>query len=995
MYDPKSSNRISSPAKILWFEFLLNPSLLEKHLSQENPDPSACELIIQFLANSGASHSTEGNNCTGGSNQHGNSSQSSNVEEIILDGSQSPKEVEESKKCQALKLLALKVASVIKWDLNILEKKLPLTMQQTLITELLKVTGNKVDGLKISASGTKELAPVSHFAHIVFYSWILRAVIDASYPTKGQKGLNVQIPGQADPSAVPASALEAISRKLQDETEQSTNALEEILENGGEVQMPMMNCFGSVTEESSVPVHKWDQSLVLKKDDYVCQVSFDLGQFYFFQEKYEKASKHFLKASNLHPKLRNPVCCNLNPAKLRGFYDACAHLLGFEQSDSSTPLKESLQTSVKHGHPNTVDILKSDNLKQEIPLAIRDMVEINLLRENAGKKLQIPVAFLNAVRRSVDGQIVLTDCSSMIKANGEKSFLMLCDFVKEVALNASPRQKAFLKNFLRMICLSCGPVKTPFKNIEAVNILFTKEEIDELLSQGSHGPRLSALKLDKTFTSDPSIQIGVLERRLLSCREAPATKFLITQLRGKGQVQSLWTINSKWELPRAASIFLKSVPSHIDQETLHILMAKTSELRAIKKYGEARQLYRMIEKETRNSVPRLIRFLTWEVLRIDLLEVLDAPVYICQPSHHRGEIVTGVLSCFKALNQEREIPPDCDLLELCAAVLLNFREWDKLMDLDTRQQPYFELARTIAGACKDVFMNKGTRGASRELWELILPVFSVSASSQIKRSCSGIIKDIPRETSQSIMNRFSFLQFVKKLKDTLALGVMISCLAKFYNILRDDSMGEIFFEYQMLWPAVVSNCNVFNQTNVGEAFQGTLQHALSIHPTHSSWLRTKGDVMYVQGHYSTALKFYLSAAMVSTDYFYQPLPRVLFDDLQYKHMIHCCTKLQNHTQSAVLHQFLDDANYSVAFKALGEKVCNDSCDVYYDCIWDVTLLEFLINLHARKGELDRKQFVMQLVGQLELNSNNNDEIQREAASIRKGRFLRAMAKQYL
>lgn len=33
-------------------------------------------------------------------------------------------------------------------------------------------------------------------------------------------------------------------------------------------------------------------------------------------------------------------------------------------------------------------------------------------------------------------------------------------------------------------------------------------------------------------------------------------------------------------------------------------------------------------------------------------------------------------------------------------------------------------------------------------------------------------------------------------------------------------------------------------TAVGEVFQNTLHHALSIHPTHTAWLRTKGDVMY-------------------------------------------------------------------------------------------------------------------------------------------------------
>lgn len=38
---------------------------------------------------------------------------------------------------------------------------------------------------------------------------------------------------------------------------------------------------------------------------------------------------------------------------------------------------------------------------------------------------------------------------------------------------------------------------------------------------------------------------------------------------------------------------------------------------------------------------------------------------------------------------------------------------------------------------------------------------------------------------------------------------------------------------------------------------------------------------------------------------------------------------------------------------------------------------------------------LRLIGQMELNSNNRSEVLSEAAKLRKGRFMRAMAKQYL
>lgn len=30
-------------------------------------------------------------------------------------------------------------------------------------------------------------------------------------------------------------------------------------------------------------------------------------------------------------------------------------------------------------------------------------------------------------------------------------------------------------------------------------------------------------------------------------------------------------------------------------------------------------------------------------------------------------------------------------------------------------------------------------------------------------------------------------------------------------------------------------------------------------------------------------------------------------------------------------------------------------DSYYPCIWDTTILEFLVNLHTKRGEQHRKQ----------------------------------------
>jgi integrator complex subunit 8 len=63
-------------------------------------------------------------------------------------------------------------------------------------------------------------------------------------------------------------------------------------------------------------------------------------------------------------------------------------------------------------------------------------------------------------------------------------------------------------------------------------------------------------------------------------------------------------------------------------------------------------------------------------------------------------------------------------------------------------------------------------------------------------------------------------------------------------------------------------------------------------------------------------------------------------------------------KAAVLCQFLEEVDYTTAFKSLGDiksSTCSDAMDSYYSCIWDTTILEYLIYLHTKRGEHHRKQ----------------------------------------
>ena len=145
--------------------------------------------------------------------------------------------------------------------------------------------------------------------------------------------------------------------------------------------------------------------------------------------------------------------------------------------------------------------------------------------------------------------------------------------------------------------------------------------------------------------------------------------------------------------------------------------------------------------------------------------------------------------------------------------------------------------------------------------------------------------------------------------------------------------------------------------------------------------------------YESALNYYLKSLVIFNEYFNIPIKQ---DDHIYRRMIKSCASLGCFTQAAVLCQFLSEPDYMSAFRYLSEqKPCNDAVDSYYNYFWDTNILEYLIHIHHKRGEFQRRKCAIETIGLLELNSNNNDEIAREASNHRKSTFLRALCKQYV
>ena len=96
----------------------------------------------------------------------------------------------------------------------------------------------------------------------------------------------------------------------------------------------------------------------------------------------------------------------------------------------------------------------------------------------------------------------------------------------------------------------------------------------------------------------------------------------------------------------------------------------------------------------------------------------------------------------------------------------------------------------------------------------------------------------------------------------------------------------------------------------------------------------------------------------------------------------------------VLCQFVEPVDYTTAFKAIQERNGEDAMDCFYDCLWDVNILEYLIYAHDKRGEVAKRKLAIQVIGQPELNTRGSPEVVKQSQDIRKTKFLRALARAY-
>ncbi|CAD7012092.1 unnamed protein product [Ceratitis capitata] len=1012
MDDPLRPKAVPLAAEtVLWFEFLLDPQLITKHLQKSNPDPSALELMSQFITVTPdviVLSSPEPENMPGGMPVTPGAGVT--TAPTLVNNSEG---LRLPRKQIALKILALKVATWLKWNLDVLEKSLPISKQLFLLRDLCTICFGKLVSIPLLQDFQPKITPDGHehaarFALTFYHRWVLRLQILKDIAMKAARPsiANMFVP------------MEPMHQFFAPEIppQNSVEYLQELCKSTEPFYVFTYDTFVTLHADTETMRQNFEHMQKISLPELRAQIYFDLVNFYLYTKQYRLAREavnecrrnlkemkaDYKTESAKHSTVVGYLFCHVNDDELEGYLLACGC------SEQRTTLTERFNASSLKQYRNITEILQEDNHIREIPLVSRRILELDIegaisqgsLKE--ARVLEMQVAALNVVRSIFEDGNIFISVDYFEKYKHMNCYVAIMEAINNVLPHCTLSERNTIKNFLIDSILKQNNGKQFLQHLQHLKI-FTPTELQDLERQTAEEelivPPLATLNEWKFSSKIMRIEVGSLERHLISCTNANTVRKLLVKLAATNPTKPLWTVNPSWEIATPIKSLLMSMQRGFLQDFAYVLLGKAREMTAKGDYVGAVSMLSVLKSETQRQelsntimVSKLGKLVNWEILLIQITQCLEE--WNCKTLDLQS-LANRCKLCLVSLQSTDNIIPRIEIVESCALMLLNLGDWSSIMFLDKRV-PQLELPIAFAATVLDMEKMKGSKKVCRDAFDLVLQMF-VNTTKRSGGAGGGPGGNNSRN-SPSLAVSTGLQPFLKRIRHQLIFSLAISCLGKIQNILRDDTNHDLCGEYMHLWPAgIPSSPLAYSVRVVCETLHWLLTEALKYYPQTITWLKMKGDLELAIGNNEAAMRCYVNALITGTDYCTFPLQRNVADDYVIHKMIRCSSNLGCHMQATVLCQFLEEIDYGIVFKKLTEKSSNftDAMDAYYNCIWDTTLLEFIINLHARKGEHSRKLEAIAIMGSLELNANNNDEIKREAAAIRKTRFLRALAKQYL
>lgn len=396
-----------SPDTVLGFEFLLDKELLHKHLQKPNPDPSPTDLITKFhdvIAMTLRNQTVEPDSVEG------------------IEGSGDCK-IKHPAKNIAMKILSLKVAAYLNWNLDKL-RSLPFKTQINLLQDLMYFTSEEKVVWEVPNFEQPDIStatPQLRFALLLYHRWLVNTAMNRVTSNWQQRfALNDMYLSDESVICTPENVQKSITFL--------TQALQW-------EQIPFMltfDCFQMPTEQNDSIEFHWSNGRTVTRQEFCAQICYDLGTFFFYREEYEAAKLHFRQTDQyIQNGDQSSHFITFDSKVLEVYMNACDPALESHQKT----LLEQLNISIVNQFTGITNVLQLDNLRREIPLAHRISLELDIQGAissgvfTVARDLLYKVKALNYVRCILDRKF-LNEFSLMPGKNVDAfmwvSFFLFC-----------------------------------------------------------------------------------------------------------------------------------------------------------------------------------------------------------------------------------------------------------------------------------------------------------------------------------------------------------------------------------------------------------------------------------------------------------------------------------------------------------------------------------------------------------------------------------------
>jgi len=983
-----------------WFSYLLDPSKLtadiESGATVSSLQPLLLDLLSNLLNNQTAGFFTD------------------NPQELWYAKN-------EERKCSVLRNLCLRLAAFSSWSLCNLEKSLPSPLLLYLLTALVQVQPGQEEEAMNSLASTikhieldlKELATPGPAlqALTLLHRWVVRTFMVIRTPMRTERTSTVMVPGvRRDPAVIYRDQTHTLVSAV---APTSIKFLQAVLDSeASPSSVPSHRSFPATVamlSTGSYSVPSWDTATLMPCDPRLglALVAQDLGCCYFFCEDYDRAktcfSKYFSYTTQLGMASKQILEEEVDQARLAG-YLICLDL-EVPSPVEQTSLAGKMIASANNQYDGINKVLEEDNLSEEqkeVTMSGRELLELELSEKISQGKISAARDFLpsimvqNLVKRTIRGLPLSSRIKRSLANITEKVKAMLEDQISKMFTVATEREKKLLKCLVVDLVME-GIVTQKSKLLNLTGIC--QVERDRLLPPTKF--KLSAKQsfLLETFGLEKIAKLNSSLQLISSFAPGQVVSMANSMgVRGARKTSSRWLLETD-QLNR----------SNMVPDLIFILLAKANQLKKMKRWSEARLTLDKAQQELRGSLKNE-RFPPWLGGHIDgeqlLLEQLSNVVMDDAGSAVAGlnklspeELLSRTAVCLSG-----DAPPTPSLVESSLLTLLNAGDWEAVGRLSHANMGYvvssrppnscvIVLARNLAFLMLNLRANNPQmiKKFGRDVWEMVAALVSSSASKRPKDGgvAAGLVT---RE-------RAAVTAFLCQLSHEPLTRLTTSLIASLFNVVRDDPNTDILSPDSAVWPTGLATNQAIQERTVEDMLTQVITSAIAKSPKDPTLLRMLADIQFANSRYSSALSLYVETTAVKSDFFQLELgPSVnqgmaTLEESVVGRMVTCARELGRLTQAVVFSQFSQEPNYAQAFKFLEDRSL-DGSDSLYGCIWDMAVLEFAMSLHTKRGEVARRREALHCIWQLELNTNNDEEIMKEAANVRKAMFLRSLAMQF-